>query len=115
MAKDIGPLTLEVLKKCGYSDSKINKFSGQTRLYHDLGMWGDDSIEFLELIEKDYNVDLSNFPLDDYFRPEFYHGPANWKKRLKWLILGREKRKSYKEFTLNMLERTLATKKWEFS
>jgi hypothetical protein len=41
-----------------------------TRLYEDLGIYGDDAVEFLIDFGKEFNVDVSNFMAADYFKGE---------------------------------------------
>ena len=40
----------------------------ETRLYDDLGIYGDDAVEFLIAFGKKFNVDVSKFMAADYFR-----------------------------------------------
>ncbi len=35
--------------------------SSDTRIYHDLGLWGDDVWEIFEILHNDLNVDFSEF------------------------------------------------------
>jgi hypothetical protein len=56
----------------------ISEFSGilkarinsQSRLFEDLRIYGDDSVELLIAHGKEFNVDVSNFMAADYFGPE---------------------------------------------
>ncbi|PWG77933.1 DUF1493 family protein [Pararcticibacter amylolyticus] len=41
-----------------------------TTLEKDLGITGDDAVEFLVAFGKEFNVDISNFMADEYFKPE---------------------------------------------
>ena len=38
------------------------------RLYEDLGIYGDDAVEFLIKFSKEFNVNVSNFMAADYFK-----------------------------------------------
>jgi acyl carrier protein len=49
------------------TDEPINH---QTRLYEDLGIYGDDAVEFLIAFGKKFNVDVSKFMAADYFKGE---------------------------------------------
>ena len=42
-----------------------------TRVFHDLGLGGDDAAEFLAEFAKRYAVDLAGFEFDRYFPPEW--------------------------------------------
>lgn len=41
-----------------------------TLLQKDLKIWGDDAVDFLEAFGKKFDVDLSTFKIDLYFRTE---------------------------------------------
>ncbi len=61
----------EYLKRCGLSESKVAQCSGSTRLYHDLGLYGEIAEGCMELLVDHYRVDLSGFEFDKFFPPEF--------------------------------------------
>ena len=42
----------------------------ETSVNCDLGMDGDDGVEFMDAFSEHFNVDLSEFPHDKYFGPE---------------------------------------------
>lgn len=56
--------------------SRLRKFvgnaniSGQTRIYHDLGIGGDDAWELLDDVREEFGVDFSNFNFSKYFPDE---------------------------------------------
>jgi hypothetical protein len=41
-----------------------------TTLQKDLKMWGDDAFEFIDAFGKEFGIDLSEFDIKKYFRPE---------------------------------------------
>lgn len=41
MASELSIDLREYLERCGLSESKIRQCSGSTRMYHDLGLYGD--------------------------------------------------------------------------
>jgi acyl carrier protein len=47
-----------------------NEVTPNTRLYDDLGIYGDDAFELLVEYGKKFNVDVSNFMAADYFKGE---------------------------------------------
>src|SRR5258708_1278555 len=44
--------------------------TNNVRLYEDLGIYGDDAVDFLIAFGKEFNVDVSNFMAADYFEGE---------------------------------------------
>ena len=50
------------------------RLSAETSVNDDLGMDGDDGVEFMQAFSVRFGVDLSAFPHDKYFGPE---APAN--------------------------------------
>ncbi|MDR2637746.1 MAG: DUF1493 family protein [Zoogloeaceae bacterium] len=46
------------------------QIDGGTRINWDLGVDGDDGLDLVIEFGKKFNVDISNFPFDDYFGPE---------------------------------------------
>ncbi len=45
-------------------------FKKSTTIQEDLNVWGDDAVEFIEEFGKTFNVDISEFNYNKYFRPE---------------------------------------------
>lgn len=56
-----------VVNKSGIDDEPINK---ATRIQEDLGVSGDDAVEFILAYGKEFNVDVTNFMAADYFEAE---------------------------------------------
>lgn len=56
-----------VKEQSGTSDIVINM---DTRLEDDLGVYGDDAVDFMLAYGKHYNVDVSKFMAADYFSGE---------------------------------------------
>lgn len=52
------------------SDREIRSASLDTRLYHDLGLYGDSAWSFVEEFET--VIDMTEFNFDHYFPSEFY-------------------------------------------
>lgn len=59
------------LSKCGLSKTAISECRLDTRLYHDLGIYGDIAEAYMEVLSDSFGVDLSAFNFDIYFPPEF--------------------------------------------
>lgn len=81
-------LVLFTNKQSYVDDEPITR---ETRLYDDLGIFGDDAVEFLIAYSKTFNVDISKFRAADYFKGDGID------------ILGLEKRK--KTLTVGHLEK----------
>jgi hypothetical protein len=69
-----------------------------TTLQQDLKIYGDDAEEIIILLSKEFNVDISNFRLQDYFEPE---GDG---VILSIMRLFSKKKLPYKQLTLGDLE-----------
>lgn len=54
-----------------------SRLSPETSVNDDLGMDGDDGIEFLQAFSVRFGVDLSGFPRDKYFGPEAAANPIS--------------------------------------
>jgi hypothetical protein len=61
----------DYLSACGLKQRTIDRSQLETRLYHDLGIYGDIAEGYMEILTDLYQVDLSNFVFDSYFPPEF--------------------------------------------
>ena len=51
-------------------DEPKNGLSAETSVNDDLGMDGDDGVEFMQAFGERFAVDLTSFPYDKYFGPE---------------------------------------------
>jgi hypothetical protein len=69
-ARPVGELTLAYLKRCGYSTTKIDSWTSETRLLHDLGLCGDDLLDEFKILQDEFGVDLSEFEFKKYFPGE---------------------------------------------
>jgi hypothetical protein len=54
-----------------FSEQEIARMSMDTRLFHDLGFYGDTAEDLIRVLESKFGVDFSNFRIDRYFPPEF--------------------------------------------
>ena len=77
---------------------KKKEIKRETTLEGDLKIYGDDSDEFLIAFGKEFNVDVSQFPIGEYFSNEGSH-------LLLWLI-GKRKRQ-IKQLTIGQLEKAV--------
>lgn len=113
MSTLLGTLVKSFLLSCGYREEKISKYSGETRLLHDMGVYGDDAKEDCEILQRRFGVDLSTFPLFKYFPSEFGFD-STIIVLLGWTRLGDSIKNKYPPVTLDMLEQTMQAKKWTF-
>lgn len=74
-----------------------------TMLQRDLGITGDDAIEFILSFGKTFNVDVSNFMLADYFDGEGDYCIDNFIR----VLIGKKTPQRDKELTLGDLERAV--------
>jgi acyl carrier protein len=56
-----------VIKQSAVDDEEITK---ETQIEDELGMTGDDAVEFMIAYGKTFNVDVTKFMAADYFGPE---------------------------------------------
>ncbi len=115
MASELSIELREYLKRCGLSESKIAQCRSSTRMYHDLGLYGDIAEADMEVLADHYRVDLSGFEFEKFFPPEFA-GKSPLARVLLWIVPFTDKvaRKSgeYLPLTLEMIERAIRTKQW---
>jgi hypothetical protein len=71
MANELSAGLLAYLERCGLSKRKIAQCNGGTRMYHDLGLYGDIAEAYMEELNDHYHVDLSDFEFHKFFPPEF--------------------------------------------
>ncbi|MDX1937545.1 MAG: DUF1493 family protein [Flavihumibacter sp.] len=60
------------LKEFTISQSAVNdeEITRETKLAEDLGVYGDDAVDFIIAYSKFFNVDVTKFMAADYFRAE---------------------------------------------
>jgi hypothetical protein len=106
---------IQYLKLCGYSEAQIKECTPNTKLYHELGVYGDVAYDHISNLEEMFGVDLSLFVFEEYFPDEFI-GKTKVQKVfywfLPWLSPRPQSDKVYKPITLNMLEQFILNKKW---
>jgi hypothetical protein len=108
-------MVFRYLKELGYSEQRIARMNGNTRLFHDLGIYGDNALEDFQLLQDKFGVDLSDFDFRKYFPPQF-----EGRNRLEAFILTSipfasrivRSRRTYSPLTLEMIDRALRAKRW---
>lgn len=115
MANELSIELRECLKRCGLSERKIARCNGNTRMYHDLGLYGDIAEAYMEELADHYHVDLSGFEFDKFFPPEFAGKNALLAALFSILpfagYLARQ-RGEYLPLTLTMMESVMRAKQW---
>lgn len=115
MANDISLDVREYLVRCGLSESKIARCSSNTRLYHDLGIYGEIAEGFIGVLINNYRVDMSGFEFDKFFPPEF-PGGNSFSRIFLWIIPLASSfvrwRSAYAPITLGMIDRVIQSKRW---
>ena len=107
------------LKDCGERNNRIEACHMNTRLYHDLGIYGEAAEDYIDVLASKYNVDMTDFDLDRYFPPEFA-GKTKLTRALIWtfpyiwkLFSPRDQDSNYLPLTLEMIEQAIHQKKWD--
>ncbi len=91
-----------------YWSVPVGKLNQNTKLEDDLGITGDDAVEFFDKFSTEFNIDLSDLDLHKYFESEGV-GLLNFS----WLLGKRRKvKRSLHEITIADLENTLKVGKW---
>ena len=95
--------------------NKINKFiianrweynfplTRETQLQRDLKIWGDDSDEILIKFSEEFHVDVSQFPIGDYFEGEGYNSLSSIVR-----LFSKRSKQPKKVLTIGDLERSVA-------
>jgi len=116
LIKAAPPLITEHLTRHGFDVAwgyKVTKFTGDTRFFHDIGSYGDNAVDDLTLIQKEFEVDFSPLPFKKYFPGAFGWEPlvltVSWNSA--WASRIKEK---YSPITLDMLEEAIHQRKWIF-
>jgi Protein of unknown function (DUF1493) len=112
---EASPQVRDYLRRCGLSRRRLAQCTGNTRMYHDLGLYGDIAESYMEELASHYKVDLDGFEFDRYFPPEFVGGNALVRTLLSVVpFAGRaaRQRRQYPPLTLEMIDRVMRTKRW---
>jgi hypothetical protein len=95
------------LQKCGVSRRVLSRCAPETRIYHDLGAYGEVAEAWLELLQSDYGVELQDFDFQSHFPPEF-EGQNALARTLFWLVpfagAVARSRKGYSPVTLRKID-----------
>jgi Protein of unknown function (DUF1493) len=108
-------IVFRYLRELGHSEQHIARMSKDTRLFHDLRIYGDSALEDLEILQERFGVDLSEFEFGKYFPPQF-----EGSNKLEAFILTSipfasmivRRRRTYLPLTLEMINRAIRAKRW---
>jgi len=112
MANEISDVTRQYLVYCGISARAIAKCNMETRLYHDLGIYGDIAESCMEILEEKYNVDMNKFEFERFFPHEFpWRNPFMGAvlSLLPFANLAARQGREYDPLTLGMIEVAMRT------
>ena len=87
----------------------------QTRLCHDLGIYGEEAEDYLEVLRTQYQVDLSSFEFTKYFPEERPYKSFAERIVFDFLPFGlwfASRKESWQPLTLAMIDAAISTKKW---
>ncbi|ECG1337010.1 hypothetical protein DS259_23865 [Salmonella enterica subsp. indica] len=127
-SRPLGPTIICFLKKARFSGKEIALLTYDTRLFHDLDLFGDTAEDVLEILQREFHVDMSPFKFDKYFPTELskdvqYIDKLNTLLFFKLNVIARKyfintKHKvdkiyeNYAPITLRMIEMSIMKKRW---
>lgn len=95
------------LYEAGERRRRVSSAVLESRLFHDLGMYGDIAEAYLEFLREQYEVSTDNFHFDDYFPQEFIG--KNWLERILFWIWPVDRKKFNASLFLPLTLRDVAT------
>ncbi|HAT2607830.1 TPA: DUF1493 family protein [Kluyvera intermedia] len=127
-SRPLGSIIIDFLKKARFTEKEIALLTYDTRLFHDLELFGDTAEDILEILPREFYVDMSSFQFNTYFPDEFSKN-VKCIDRLNTLLffklntIAREyfistKKKvdeiygNYHPITLRMIEISIMEKRW---
>lgn len=115
MSNNVSELLRGYLKKCGMSEAEIAQCKSSTRLYHDLGIYGEIAKSYIDVLANSFSVDMTRFVFLDYFPPEF-EGDNLLSRAITWIIPFAGKvarsRRTLLPLTLGMIDHVMQSKRW---
>lgn len=82
--------------------------SRESRMREDLGIYGDDAVDFFVAFADRFNVDLSTFKIEDYFEGEGYPDLQTAKA-----LLRQEPRPVYQSLNVGQLLEAIRRGRWQ--
>lgn len=100
----------DFLTESGLDKYYKDESSLDLRLYHDLKVFGDVAESYIELLQEQYDVDVSKFKFDNYFPQEFI-GDSAIQRVLFWLLpflrSRSESHVQYEDFTFRKIKNSM--------
>lgn len=94
-----------------YWDEPKSRLFAETSINNDLGMDGDDGLEFMQAFSRRFAVDLGRFPHDNYFGGEAAATPISIiASMIRWLTTGKSTKLS--PLTLRQLALAVENGSW---
>ncbi|MGH1452122.1 MAG: hypothetical protein ACRBBV_03045 [Paracoccaceae bacterium] len=93
----------EALIRFGFSQKDLGKFSGSSKLIHDIGIWGDDLDEFHDVLCEIYGT-------ENKIDAKYWAGEFSWMRQpLLWLpFVSHKKNLACEPLSLNELDRIMS-------
>lgn len=117
LASSLQPEIRRYLELCGLSSAQMSKCDANTRLWQNLGLYGEEAEAYMEVLAREYGVNMEEFEFPRFFPSEF----AGKNTFIKFIIssipfLGTYMRssKSYHPITLSMIASAIEAKRWIF-
>lgn len=115
--RSVGNRAVAYLLRCGYTPEKINSWTSETRLLHDLGLCGDDVSDEFAILNGEFGVDLSGLELTKYF-PSEHSADAfiiTLRRPLRAVGIGQLVDRVFRKYpalTLGMIDAALSHQRW---
>lgn len=94
-----------------YWEEPTSRLFAETSVNNDLGMDGDDGVEFMEAFSRRFAVDLGRFPHDNYFGVEAAANPISMiASMVRWVTTGSSTKLS--PLTLRQLAEAVENGSW---
>lgn len=102
---------------CGISSTRIRRLRLSSRLYQDLGVYGDEAEAYMETLADQFGVDMTGFTFAQYFPEEFPGRHFTTAMLLAFVSMSLRKRflhpdHQYEPLTLEMIQTALETGRW---
>jgi hypothetical protein len=111
---DLSVELMNFLKQYGLSRRRMERCSRATKLWHDLGEYGEAAEDIIEEFSEAFHVDLSGFDFHKYFPSEWISDSliiSNLARMVPFLEYFIRMRGEYAPLTLGMLDDAILSKK----
>lgn len=115
MSSELSAELCGYLKYCGLSQRMMARCRSDTRMYHDLGLYGEIAEGYMDALAENYHADMSGFEFERFFPPEFEGDDSLISALLSIVPLAgylARRRREYEPLTLATIESVLRSKHW---